>query len=210
MYTPPQFEIQELAELHAMMQRCGLAQFVTATSEGILCTPLPLVIDTADGEFGTLHGHLARANPQWKLAATHDALAIFPGLDAYITPSWYATKAETGKVVPTWNYETIHAYGVPEFYDDPERLLDVVTRLTRHHEESRPAPWQVGDAPPEFLQGQLRGIVGIRMPIRRLEGKRKMSQNRPAADRAGVVQGLSDSSSERDRAVAEMVRQKGR
>jgi transcriptional regulator len=113
------------------------------------------------------------------------------GPDAYVTPSWYATKAETGKVVPTWNYVAVHASGPVEFFDDPERLLDAVRRLTDLHEGGRASPWAVSNAPPEFVRAQLRGIVGLRMPIARLEGKCKMSQNRTAADRAGVAAGLA-------------------
>jgi transcriptional regulator len=138
-----------------------------------------------------LYGHLARANPQGREPASGAALAIFSGPDAYVTPSWYATKRETGRVVPTWNYVAVHAYGTAEFFDEADRLLAVVTRLTERHEGARPAPWAVGDAPAEFVAGQLRGIVGLRLPIARLVGKRKMSQNRSAADRAGVAAGLS-------------------
>jgi transcriptional regulator len=183
---------------------------VTGTSTGLLATPLPLFLDASEGDFGTLYGHLARANEQWKTTPQHEALAIFPTADAYISPAWYATKAETGKVVPTWNYETVHAYGTVEFFDDPQRLLDVVTRLTDLHEGKRPVPWQVNDAPTDFVMAQLRGIVGIRMPITRLEGKRKMSQNRNEADRAGVVEGLSQSTREGDQLSATMVSMKTR
>lgn len=210
MYTPPNFEIVSSAEMHAVIRVCGLAQFVTATAAGLLATPLPLLLEASEGDFGTLYGHLARANEQWKNTPQHDALAIFPTADAYISPAWYATKAETGKVVPTWNYETVHAYGTVEFFDDPQRLLDVVTRLTDLHEGKRPEPWKVTDAPADFIQGQLRGIIGIRMPITRLEGKRKMSQNRTEADRAGVVDGLSRSSRAGDQLAAAMVPLKAR
>ncbi len=152
-----------------------------------------------------LHGHLARANPQWKAAAIGEAMVLFSGPDAYVTPSWYETKRETGKVVPTWNYQAVHAYGPAEFFDDPERLLDAVTRLTNLHEGTRAQPWAVDDAPPEFVRAQLRGIVGLRIPITRLEGKRKMSQNRPLADRRGVAEGLGTSERASDLAVAAMV-----
>ena len=134
-------------------------------------------------------GHLARPNPQAR-GAIGEALAIFQGPEAYITPSWYATKRATGKVVPTWNYVAIHAYGTVEFFDDRERLRDVVTRLTERQETPRAEPWAVTDAPADFIEGMLNGIVGFALPIARLEGKWKMSQNRPAEDRAGVIAGL--------------------
>jgi transcriptional regulator len=205
MYTPPQFEIADLEGMHTVVRACPLAQFITATPGSIAATPLPLFLEPSEGDFGTLYGHLARANDQWKTALDSDALAIFSGPDAYISPSWYATKAETGKVVPTWNYEIVHAYGRPEFFNAPQRLLDVVSRLTDLHEGKRQAPWKVTDAPADFIQGQLRGIVGIRMPITRLEGKRKMSQNRSEADRDGVVKGLETSDKEKDRLAAALV-----
>jgi transcriptional regulator len=132
-------------------------------------------------------------------------MAIFAGPEAYVTPSWYATKTETHKVVPTWNYVAIHAYGPVEFFDDADRLLDVVTRLTDLHEHARADRWAVSDAPADFIKSQLKGIVGLRIPITRLDGKRKMSQNRSADDRAGVIEGLSASDSAEDRAVASLI-----
>jgi transcriptional regulator len=152
---------------------------------------VPVLIDPEPAPFGTLRGHLARGNPQWQRAAADtDALAIFLGPNAYVSPSWYAAKRETGKVVPTWNYVAIHAYGRPRFYDDVTRLRAHVSSLTARHEAARAAPWAVTDAPEDFIQGLLKGIVGFEIPISRLEGKWKMSQNRPAKDRAGVVEGL--------------------
>ena len=144
MYTPPAFRIEDLPALHAVMRAGRLTNFVTATESGLMATPLPLMIDETEGEYGVLYGHLARANPQWKTPAIGDAMALFAGPDAYITPSWYATKQETGKVVPTWNYAAVHAYGPAEFFEDPDRLLAVVTRLTRLHENDRAEPWAVG------------------------------------------------------------------
>ncbi|MDK1388662.1 FMN-binding negative transcriptional regulator [Sinorhizobium sp. 8-89] len=205
MYIPPAFREDELSALHEAIRAARLCNFVTATDEGPVATPLPLFLDPTEGPYGTLYGHLARANPQWKLAAIGETMALFMGPDAYITPSWYATKHETGKVVPTWNYVAVHAYGPAEFFEDDERLLDVVTRLTRLHEEPRADPWAVGDAPEDFIRAQLRGIVGLRMPITRLEGKRKMSQNRNAADRAGVASGLAASDRTSDRTAATLI-----
>lgn len=152
-----------------------------------------------------LYGHVARANPQWKTPPIGEALVLFAGADAYITPSWYAAKAEHGKVVPTWNYEAVHAYGTAEFFDDPARLRDAVTRLTALYEAPRAAPWAVSDAPEAFVAAQMRGIVGVRLPISRIEGKRKMSQNRSEADRAGVAAGLAESGRASDRQVAAMI-----
>lgn len=206
MYTPPAFRDEDRASLLATIRAARLATFVTATEEGPLATPLPLFIDENEGEHGVLYGHLARANPQWRMPPVGNGLAIFAGLDAYVTPSWYAVKQETGKVVPTWNYVTVHASGPVEFFDDPARLLDVVTRLTSLHEGERAAPWAVSDAPAEFVQAQLRGIVGLRMPIAMLEGKRKLSQNRSAADIAGVREGLAASPDVHDQALAHLMR----
>ena len=189
MYVPPLFSEDRIEHLHAAMRQAGLVTLVTLTPEGLIASHVPVLIDVSPAPYGTLVGHLARPNPQAR-CAVGEALMIFQGPDAYITPSWYATKRETGKVVPTWNYTAVHAYGPIEFFDDPDRLLDVVTRLTEREEGRRDAPWAVSDSPAEFVQGMLRGIVGFAIPITRLQGKRKMSQNRPAEDRAGVVAGL--------------------
>lgn len=205
MYTPPAFREDDPDELRAIMRGARLATLVTATAEGLAATPLPLFLVETEGAAGTLYGHLARANPQWKLEPTGEAMAIFSGPDAYVTPSWYPSKREHGKVVPTWNYEAVHAYGPVEFFDDRERLRDAVTRLTELYERPRADPWAVTDAPGSFIDAQLRGIVGMRMPITRIEGKRKMSQNRPQADRDGVAAGLGASDSGADRQVAARV-----
>ena len=148
---------------------------------------------------------MARANPQWSLPPLGEAMVIYAGPDAYVTPSWYAAKREHGKVVPTWNYVAVHAYGPAEFYEDEDRLRDVVTRVTDLHEAGRAEPWKVSDAPEAYVRAQLRGIVGVRIPLTRIEGKCKMSQNRPEADRAGVAAGLAASEREGDRAVATMI-----
>jgi transcriptional regulator len=205
MYTPPAFRVEERAEIHAMMRACRLATLVTATAEGLMATPLPLVLSEEEGEHGVLYGHLARANPQWQKPVVGEAMVLFSGPDAYITPSWYETKRETGKVVPTWNYGAVHAHGPVEFFDEPDRLRDAVTRLTQLHEGGRAEPWAVDDAPEAFVAAQLRGIVGLRLPITRLAAKLKMSQNRPAADRRGVADGLAASERAGDRAVAALV-----
>ncbi|MBK4717572.1 FMN-binding negative transcriptional regulator [Azospirillum sp. YIM DDC1] len=205
MYVPPAFREDDLPTLHALMRETRLANLVTATDEGLMATPLPLFLAPDEGPCGTLYGHLARANPQWKQQSLGEAMVLFTGPEAYVSPSWYASKEEHGKVVPTWNYIAVHAYGPAEFFDDADRLLEVVTRLTDLHEGRRAAPWAVADAPVDFIRAQLRGIVGLRLPITRIQGKRKMSQNRSAEDRAGVAAGLTASDRNTDREVAALI-----
>jgi transcriptional regulator len=205
MYVPPAFRCDDLLTLHATMRDARLANFVTATDEGLVATPMPLFLAPEEGPYGTLYGHVARANPQWKLPPKGDAMVLFTGPEAYISPSLYPSKQEHGKVVPTWNYVAIHAYGPAEFFDDADRLLGVVTRLTNLHEGPRANPWAVRDAPEDFIRAQLRGIVGLRLPITRIEGKRKMSQNRIAEDRAGVAAGLAASGRVTDHEVAALI-----
>ncbi len=190
MYLPPHFKQEDLTVLHRAIADTGLATLVTAGPEGMLASHLPLILDPAAGPNGTLYGHVARANPHARIAPGTEGLAIFTGPDAYVTPSWYPGKAEHGKVVPTWNYVAVHAYGPLEMFNDADRLLDVVTRLTRRHEGARANAWAVSDAPADFIAGMLKGIVGFAMPIARIEGKWKMSQNRPAVDRDSVAAGL--------------------
>jgi transcriptional regulator len=204
-YLPPVFRQDDITEIHATMRAARLCNFVTATAEGLMATPLPPILDDKEGEQGVLYGHVARANPQWKTAPIGDAVALFTGPDAYVTPSWYATKRDTGKVVPTWNYNAVHAYGPVEFFEDADRLFTIVTRLTTLYETPRAQPWAVSDAPEDFIRAQLRAIIGFRMPITRLEGKLKMSQNRNAEDRAGVTAGLASSERPSDRVVAGMI-----
>lgn len=205
MYVPPAFAVDDRAELVAMIRACPFAQFVTATPDGPRATGLPMFLDESEGEMGVLYAHLARANDQWRAEMTGDGLALFLGPDAYVTPSWYASKAEHGKVVPTWNYVSVHASGPVEFFEDAGRLLQVVTRLTDLHEAGRADAWAVSDAPEPYIRAQLRGIVGLRMPITRLVGKRKLSQNRTADDRAGVRAGMAESPLASTRAIADMI-----
>jgi transcriptional regulator len=171
MYTPPAFKEETLSVLHDIIEAASLSTLVTATADGLLATPLPLLLDRNEGPNGTLYGHVARANPQGTTPVIGAAMATFMGPDAYVTPSWYASKREHGKVVPTWNYVAVHAYGAAEFFTDEDRLLDIVTRLTNRHEAGRAEPWQVSDAPAAFVKAQLRGIIGLRLPIERLDGK---------------------------------------
>jgi transcriptional regulator len=192
-YLPPLHKEDRIDVLHDAIRHIGLATLVTLTGDGLIASHVPMLLDAEPAPYGTLLGHLARPNPQAGGADPGvQALAIFQGPDAYITPSWYATKRENAKVVPTWNYVTIHAHGPVEFFDDTERLRAIVTRLTEREERARAEPWAVTDAPADFIDGMLRGIVGFALPIARLEGKWKMSQNRPAQDRAGVIDGLEE------------------
>jgi transcriptional regulator len=191
MYTPKAFEVTDLPLLHAAMKHSDLATLVTTTRQGLVATHLPLLLDESKGKYGMLSGHISRANLQWQETDTNaEALIIFLGLDTYVTPNWYPAKQETGRVVPTWNYAAIHAYGRLSFTEDPEWLRAMVTALTNKHEASFPAPWQVSDAPKTFIDSQLKAIVGFEFEILRFEGKQKFNQNRSAEDRLGVIEGL--------------------
>ncbi|MGI9384145.1 MAG: FMN-binding negative transcriptional regulator [Methyloligellaceae bacterium] len=206
MYVPPHFREERADVLHDLIRTHSLATLVTLGTDGLTASHIPMLIDPEPEPFGTLKGHFARANPHWQeISSEVEALAVFSGPQAYVTPSWYRTKQETGRVVPTWNYAVVHAYGPLETYTDPERLLALITLLTDHHERDLAEPWAVADAPDDFVQRQLRAIVGIEIPIARLEGKWKVSQNRNAADREGVVKGLSVSANADDRAIADLV-----
>jgi len=207
MYVPKQFAEDRLEVLHATIARTGLATLVTLGADGLIATHLPLVLDPQAGPFGTLFGHVARGNPQWRdHMASVEALAIFLGPEAYVSPSWYATKRETGKVVPTWNYLTVHAYGSLMIYEDPRRLREHVERLTERQEAHRQDRWRLSDAPEEFVEGLLKGIIGYELPISRIEGKWKMSQNRPDEDRLETIAGLEATARPAEQAVAEVMR----
>jgi transcriptional regulator len=206
MYTPKAFEVTDLPMLHAAMKQSELATLVTITANGLVATHLPLLLDETRGALGTLTGHVSRANVQWRETDPDaEALIIFLGLDSYVTPNWYPAKQETGRVVPTWNYAAIHAYGRITFIEDPEWLRTMVTDLTKKHEASFPAPWQVSDAPAVYIDSQLKAIVGFEFQILRLEGKQKFNQNRSVEDRLGVIQGLRELEDERKTRVAELM-----
>ncbi len=203
MYTPRAFTEEDPLELQRLIRDTRLALVVTHGPEGLQASHLPLLLKADEGPHGALYGHLARANRQWQtLAAGGEVLVIFTGGDAYVSPSFYPAKAEHGKVVPTWNYLAVHAYGQAEVFDEPPRLLDLVSSLTDRHEADRASPWQVTDAPADYIDGMLRAIVGFALPITRLEGKRKLSQNRSPADVQGVRQGLAASTDILDRNLA--------
>ena len=191
MYLPKHFEQHDPQLLRGLMQEHPLATLVTPGADGVSIDHIPFDLDPEDGPHGTLVGHVARANPLWKLASGKPVVAVFTGPQVYITPSYYPSKATTHKVVPTWNYSVVHAHGVLQAVEDAPWLHALVSRLTRHHESSRPAPWAVTDAPPDYIEQMLRAIVGIRIPLTQLVGKWKVSQNRDVADRRGVAQGLA-------------------
>jgi transcriptional regulator len=196
MYIPAHFAIDRAA-VDELLVKHGAADLITLTEDGLLATMLPFLYDASAGEDGTLYGHVARNNDQWRKPAMGESLVIVRGPDAYMSPSWYAAKAENGRVVPTWNYLTAHVYGQLVVHDDPAWVEDVVRRLTAKHEAARLAspgqsmPWSVDDAPRKFIEGQLRAIVGLELQITRIEAKAKLSQNRPATDVPGIVAGLS-------------------
>ena len=191
MYLPPHFAETRPEALRDLMHQHGLATLITLASEGLTANHIPLEYDPVPAPWGTLRGHVARANPVWHdFSAEVGALAVFQGPQAYITPSWYPSKAATGRVVPTYNYLVVHAHGSLHVIDDPAWVRAFVTRLTERYESERPRPWAVSDAPSDFIDQQLRAIVGIEIPITKLVGKWKNSQNRPSADQVGVAQGL--------------------
>jgi transcriptional regulator len=207
-YTPKAFEVNDLAMLQDAIKQSELATLVTMTSKGLVATHLPLLFDETRGDYGTLTGHVSRANVQWRETTPGvEALILFLGLDTYVSPTWYPAKQETGRVVPTWNYAAIHAYGYPTFFEDTERLRTVVTDLTNRHESLFPAPWKVTDAPAVYIDSQLKAIVGFEFPILRLEGKQKFNQNRSPEDRTGVMDGLRKLGEEKKSKVAELMQE---
>ncbi len=190
MYVPQHFAADD-AQVRRLLESRRAADLVTATATGLLATFLPVLFDPDQGDHGALLGHVARNNEQWRTPALGEAMAILRGPgDAYISPSWYASKAEHGRVVPTWNYSTAHVHGRLVIHDDVDWLESMVRRLTDRHEAARDDPWSVDDAPPRFVAGQLRAIVGVELVISRVEAKLKLSQNRPPLDVDGVVAGL--------------------
>jgi transcriptional regulator len=190
MYLPKHFEEERLDVLTAFIRDHPFATLVSSFDAGLFASHVPMLWDPEPAPLGTLTGHVARPNPHGGTVASGDSLAIFLGPHAYVSPSWYAAKAEHGKVVPTWNYVAVHARGPLRTIDDPEWLRGFVTRLTATQERTFPRPWEVTDAPAPFVASMLTAIVGLEMPIRRLEGKWKLGQNRPAADVAGTIAGL--------------------
>jgi transcriptional regulator len=209
MYNPSSFAEHDVAVMHDFIEAHPFGALVTASPSGLFATHLPLVLDRQVGPHGTLQGHIARANPHHEVAGDgSEALVLFTGADSYVTPSMYASKAKHGKVVPTWNYVAVHAHGTLRFVREPDALRVHLARLTARHETSRRQPWSITDAPADYIEKQLGAIVGVEIEITRLEGKWKMSQNRPAEDVDGVIEGLSASDDPREREVAEIVRER--
>jgi transcriptional regulator len=191
MYIPPAFLETRTQVLHDLIRRQPLGWLVSSGPDGLAATPVPFLVYPGEGPFGTLRAHMARANGQWRdLEQAESCLVTFMGEQGYITPSWYPTKQVTGKVVPTWNYETVQAWGKPTVIPDPAWLQRQVEDLTASQEGARPRPWAVADAPAEYIAQMKAAIIGIEIPIARLEGKWKMSQNRDQPDQAGVITGL--------------------
>ncbi|MGB7193698.1 MAG: FMN-binding negative transcriptional regulator [Collimonas pratensis] len=206
MYIPKHFDEPRIEVLHELIRARPLSTLVTLSSEGLNANHVPMLLSAEDGPFGTLHGHVARANPVWQdFRKEVEVLAIFHGPEAYITPSWYATKTETGKVVPTWNYAVAHAYGTLRIIDDASWLPAHLAALTAHNEAAFEAPWQLSDAPQEYTEKLMGAIVGIEIVITRLSGKWKVSQNQPAQNQATVITGLRRQGDDESLAMAALV-----
>jgi len=209
MYLPSHFEETRVDVLHQLVRERPLATLVTLGAAGLNANHLPFELDTEPLPNGTLRCHVARANPVWRdYSLGTEALVIFHGPQVYISPSWYETKTQSGEVVPTYNYAVVHAYGTLRIIQDRAWLRGLVTRLTQRFESASAAPWQVSDAPQDFIEKQLGAIVGIEIAVTRLAGKWKVSQNRPALDRAGVVEALSEIAGADGLAVAQMIKER--
>ena len=196
MYLPKHFRADE-RETRELLDGSLAADLVTATSDGLFATFLPLIYDDSRAELGSLLGHVARKNEHWRLEPLGESMVIAHGPEAYISPGWYAAKREHGRVVPTWNYLTAHIHGELLIHDDPAWLEDLVRRLTTRHEAAQRQPWSVDDAPRDYIESQLRAIVGVELRITRVEAKAKLGQNRSSADIDGVISGLQEAGGER-------------
>ena len=210
MYQPPHFREDRTEVQHGLIRAHPLGLLITAGPSGLQANFIPFVIYETETKHGTLRCHMARGNPQWReLGSVSECLVVFQGPQEYITPSWYPTKKATAKVVPTWNYVTVHAWGVPRVVEDSVWLQRQVEDLTNLKEGQRPEPWFVDDAPADYLASQMKGIVGVEIPIAKIEGKWKVSQNRPEVDRVGVVAGLRGGG-EQAEAIAALVAERGK
>lgn len=206
MYVNPRHQLTDREALHSLMASHPLGAWVCHGHEGLVANHVPFVLDRSRGPLGTLIGHVSRANTVWRsLGPAVASVVMFRGPQSYITPGWYPGKVEHGKVVPTWNYVVAHAHGVARAIEDRDWLLDMLNRLTNTHEAGREAPWHVGDAPSAYIDRMLHAIVGIEIPIDRLEGKRKASQDEDLQDRLGTVQGLREKASDEAAALADIV-----
>jgi transcriptional regulator len=209
MYVPGHFAESRIDVLHDLIRTHPFGALVVLASNGLDANHIPFEIAPEPAPFGTLRGHVARANPVWRdFSSQVDALVMFQGAHSYISPAWYVTKKEHGKVVPTWNYAVVHAHGPLRVIDDRKWLREFVGKLTDRHEAPRSDPWKVTDAPADFIDTMVAGIIGIEIPIAKLAGKWKVSQNRPAQDRAGVIEGLGHLPSDLATSMAQLVRDK--
>ena len=207
MFVPSHFAEDDPAVLHALIRAHPLGTWVTIDGGGLVANHVPFLLDAARGPHGTLIAHVARANPVWRsFSTTVRSLVVFQGVDTYVTPSWYPSKRAHGKVVPTWNYAVVHAQGIPQAIDDRDWLRRHLDILVATHEAAQPIPWKIADAPSDFVDGLLRVIVGIEIPVESLSGKWKVSQNRPEPDKRGVVEGLAARGDGTAAAMAELVR----
>ena len=207
MYVPKHFEEPDLSVLHGLIRAHPLGTWVTQGDGELIANHVPFLLDPARGRYGTLLGHVARSNRVWRSFSTAVAsVVVFQGAEAYVTPSWYPSKRVSGEVVPTWNYAVVHAHGIPRVIQDGNWLLDLVTRLTDVHESCREIPWKVADAPRDFIDRLIQAVVGIEIPVERLVGKWKVSQNRPESDRLGVATGLEARGGDRSDEMASLVR----
>jgi len=209
MYIPKHFEETRAPLLHALVEAHPFCTLVTMGTGGLMASHIPMVLEHDGASSGVLQGHVSRANSQWKeFTPEVEALAIFVGPDHYITPTWYAEKAETGRVVPTWNYAVVHAYGRLRVVEDAAWLRRHVEALTKTHETGMARPWKVDDAPEDFVSAMVKGIVGLELAVTRMEGKWKASQNRSERDRRGVAEGLDELGTESSRAMKALVEER--
>jgi transcriptional regulator len=208
MYVPKIHEETDISVLHSLVKSHPLATWVTQGDGELLVNHIPFFLDPTRGEFGTLVGHVAKANRVWQsFSITINSVLVFQGAETYITPSWYPSKHAHGKAVPTWNYVVVHAHGIPRVIEDRERMLQILNQLTDVHEAEQALPWKVSDAPQEFMDRLLQSIVGIEIPIAKLVGKWKVSQNRPESDKLGVVAGLLARNEQQSKEMASLVSQ---
>lgn len=210
MYQVAAFREERIEVMHALIRAHPLAVLVTSVGGILEANHLPLLIDSLPSPQGTLRGHVARANPLWRQLHENEVMAVFQGPQVYVTPSWYPEKRASGKVVPTWNYAVVHARGPLVIHDDRAWLHDLVSRLTDQQEAGRAQPWGIADAPADYIERMLGAVVGIEIPISRIEGKWKVSQNRADADRAGVADGLAQSADPQAQAMAALVAESGK
>ncbi|MDD2059598.1 FMN-binding negative transcriptional regulator [Pseudomonas sp. GD03860] len=207
MFTPSSYKETDLDQLHHLIEQTRLAVLVTQDEQGLQASHLPLLLDRSQGSNGTLYGHFARANRQWQaLENGAEALVVFAGPDAYVSAGYYPSKAQDPRTVPTWNYVAVHAWGKAQVFHDADHLLDIVRRLSDHHEQRQAKPWSVDEAPADYMAGMLKAIVGFALPINRLQGTRKLSQNRTTIDIEGVRTSLGNSPDPLDNLLAAQMR----